>query len=31
MKGGRLVMVCDREELARQDLEKLYLDYMRAA
>ena len=31
MKEGRLVMVCDREELAHQDLEQIYLDYMRAA
>lgn len=31
MKEGRLVMECSREELAKQDLEKLYLDYMRAA
>ena len=31
MKEGHLVMVRDREELKSEDLERIYLDYMRAA
>jgi ABC-2 type transport system ATP-binding protein len=30
MKGGRLVMVKTRQELAAEDLERLYLEYMEA-
>jgi len=28
MKEGKLVMVCTREEFLKEDLEKIYLDYM---
>lgn len=31
MKKGKLIAVLDRDELARQDLEALYLDYMRGS
>ncbi len=30
MKEGKVVMQCTREELAHEDLQKLYLDYMEA-
>ena len=30
MKEGRLAMEVTREELEEQDLEQIYLDYMRA-
>ena len=31
MKEGHLVMVKTREDLAEEDLERIYLDYMRAS